>query len=517
MVPQPQSPSLIIRGATIVTMNDAFDVIEGDVVVRDGRITAIGPSTDRDGGSHDQRARVVSPARFHPDAHPSVSDALSRLCRRSRPARLAEDARVAHGSGAHARSLAAAARQAASELLRSGTTTVLTMETVHDTDAVFEALEPMGLRAVVGKCMMDADSAVPSRLMEQTARFDRRERRAWPKRWHGRANGRLRAAFAPRFAVSCSRELLEAVARLSSEHQLVIHTHASENRDEIAPIKSRTGRKNIDYLADTGLTSPRLCRALRVGRRGRAGVDGRAWREGAALPRLEPEARFRGSRRSWKCARSDLGLARAPTARRATTTSTCSRRCGWPRCCRRCAPAGRADRRATRLRWRPARAPARSASNRRSAASKSASAPTSVLIDARGRILSDHRLRQPWLPTSGRRSSTARCWSTISGRSDGIPRKSRPPPGRKRRRCGAARPLPARRPRLGNLFMFGIVYYVVARHIVRRHMTTLKRDPFPFLPMTPAAFHAAGAGRRSQARLPDFSKMSKSAPPATSV
>ena len=163
--------------------------------------------------------------------------------------------------GAHTpRSLAAAAQQAASELLRSGTTTVLTMETVHDTDAVFEALEPMGLRAVVGKCMMDADSAVPARLLEQTSHsID--ESVAIARRWHGRANGRLRAAFAPRFAVSCSRELLEAVAQLAPEHELVIHTHASENRDEIALIKSRTGRKNIDYLADTGLTSPRLCLA----------------------------------------------------------------------------------------------------------------------------------------------------------------------------------------------------------------------------------------------------------------
>jgi 5-methylthioadenosine/S-adenosylhomocysteine deaminase len=157
-------------------------------------------------------------------------------------------------------SLAAAARQAAAELLQSGTTTVLTMETVHDTDAVFEALEPMGLRAVVGKCMMDADAAVPSRLMERTsASID--ESVALANRWHGRANGRLRAAFAPRFAVSCSRELLEAVAVLARDHQLVVHTHASENRDEIALIKSRTGFKNIDYLADTGLTTHRLCLA----------------------------------------------------------------------------------------------------------------------------------------------------------------------------------------------------------------------------------------------------------------
>ena len=36
-------------------------------------------------------------------------------------------------------SLAAATRLAAAELLLGGTTTVLTMETVHDTDAVFAA------------------------------------------------------------------------------------------------------------------------------------------------------------------------------------------------------------------------------------------------------------------------------------------------------------------------------------------------------------------------------------------
>jgi 5-methylthioadenosine/S-adenosylhomocysteine deaminase len=96
--------------------------------------------------------------------------------------------------------------------------------------------------------------------MEDTARsID--ESIAIAKRWHGRANGRLRAAFAPRFAVSCSRELLEAVAVLAAEHDLVIHTHASENRDEIALIKARTGQKNIDYLAATGLTSKRLCLA----------------------------------------------------------------------------------------------------------------------------------------------------------------------------------------------------------------------------------------------------------------
>jgi 5-methylthioadenosine/S-adenosylhomocysteine deaminase len=270
MVPQPQSSSLIIRGATILTMNDAFDVIEGDVVVRGGRIESIGHAADPTTGSAEGHAgggvRVIEANGSY--LLPGFIQTHIHLCQTLFRG-YADDlalldwlkTRVWPMEAAHTpASLAAAAQQAASELLRSGTTTVLTMETVHDTDAVFEALEPMGLRAVVGKCMMDADSAVPSRLMENTARsID--ESLAIAKRWHGRADGRLRAAFAPRFAISCSRELLEAVAHLAIEHQLVIHTHASENRDEIALIKSRTGRKNIDYLADTGLTSPLLCLA----------------------------------------------------------------------------------------------------------------------------------------------------------------------------------------------------------------------------------------------------------------
>jgi 5-methylthioadenosine/S-adenosylhomocysteine deaminase len=266
MVPQPQSTALIIRGATIITMNDAFDIIEGDVVIRDGRIVSVGPPAAGGGTAIEGGARIIDGRGSY--LLPGFIQTHIHLCQTLFRG-YADDlalldwlkTRVWPMEAAHTpRSLAAAARQAASELLRSGTTTVLTMETVHDTDAVFEALEPMGLRAVVGKCMMDADSAVPARLLEDTARsID--DSVAIAKRWHGRANGRLRAAFAPRFAVSCSRELLEAVAWMAVEHQLVIHTHASENRDEIKLIASRTGRKNIDYLADTGLVSPRLCLA----------------------------------------------------------------------------------------------------------------------------------------------------------------------------------------------------------------------------------------------------------------
>jgi 5-methylthioadenosine/S-adenosylhomocysteine deaminase len=161
-----------------------------------------------------------------------------------------------------ASSLKASVELAAAELLLSGTTSVLTMETVHETDVVFETLVGTGLRATVGKCMMDAaDESVPPRMREQTrASID--ESLALKKRWDGAANGRLRAAFAPRFAVSCSRELLEAVAALSDREHALVHTHASENKDEVEVVRRLSGGfSNLEYLAHTGLATSRLCAA----------------------------------------------------------------------------------------------------------------------------------------------------------------------------------------------------------------------------------------------------------------
>src|SRR5262249_17650713 len=140
-------------------------------------------------------------------------------------------------------------------------TTVLTMETVHDTEAVLEALAATGIRATVGKCLMDASSPdAPARLCEHRVRgID--ESLALHRHWHGAANGRLRIAFAPRFAVSSTRELLEAVAAEAIRANLLVHTHASENVEEVAVVRRQSGMNNMEYLAATGLATPRLCAA----------------------------------------------------------------------------------------------------------------------------------------------------------------------------------------------------------------------------------------------------------------
>jgi 5-methylthioadenosine/S-adenosylhomocysteine deaminase len=253
--------SLLIRSGTIVTMNDAFEVVEGDVSIVNGRIAAIASHIT---APHDQtidaRGGYVLPGFIQTHVH------LCQTLLRG----YADDltlldwlrTRIWPMEAAHTpASLRAAARLATTELLSSGTTSVLTMETVHDTDAVFEAVAESGMRATIGKCMMDCDAQVPKRLREQTqASLD--ESLAIRARWHGAANGRLRAAFAPRFAVSCSRELLEAVASLSTEHRALVHTHASESREEIAIVRQMTGGLgNLEYFASLHLATPHLCAA----------------------------------------------------------------------------------------------------------------------------------------------------------------------------------------------------------------------------------------------------------------
>jgi 5-methylthioadenosine/S-adenosylhomocysteine deaminase len=253
--------SLLIRGGVVITMNDRLDVVEGDVSIRDGRIAAVAPVVP---GPHEQvidaRGGYVLPGLIQTHIH--LCQTLFRGYADDLPLLDWLRRRVWPMEAAHSPlSLRAAARLAATELLTSGTTSVLTMETVHDTDAVFEAVAESGLRATIGKCMMDFNAETPRRLQEETqASID--ESIAIRKRWNGAANDRLRAAFAPRFAVSCSRQLLEAVASLSASEGALVHTHASESRDELAIVRAISGGlTNVEYLARVHLASPRLCAA----------------------------------------------------------------------------------------------------------------------------------------------------------------------------------------------------------------------------------------------------------------
>lgn len=243
--------SIIIKNGTILTVDENNSVVTGDLLIKDGRIENIGNLNDTQATIIDARGCVVLPGFVQTHLHlcqtlfRGAADDLSLIDWLKK--------RVWPMEAAHtAASVAASARLAIAELIKGGTTCALTMETVNHTEEVFKVVEETGFRATVGKCMMDKGNEVPVALQEKTeasiaASLD------LLNNWNGKANGRIRYCFAPRFAISCTPELLSAVARLAQERGVMIHTHASENRTECAIVEQETGMRNIAYLKSLGL------------------------------------------------------------------------------------------------------------------------------------------------------------------------------------------------------------------------------------------------------------------------
>ncbi|MFN7928887.1 MAG: 5'-deoxyadenosine deaminase [Blastocatellia bacterium] len=247
--------SLLFKNATVLMLDAGNHIFTGDVLVEGDRIAAFNPTTTA-AEIIDATGRVLLPGFVQTHVHlcqtlfRGAADDLTLIDWLKQ--------RIWPMEAAHTpASLRLSAQLGIAELIRGGTTCALTMETVNYTQEVFRVVEESGFRATVGKCLMDAGDEVPAALHEET-NAALAEAVTLIERWHGKGNGRIRACFAPRFALSCTRELLEQVAQLSRERQVLVHTHASENREEIALVENQTGLRNIAYLHSVGLAAPHV-------------------------------------------------------------------------------------------------------------------------------------------------------------------------------------------------------------------------------------------------------------------
>ena len=250
-----RSCDLLVRGGTVVPMARDGEWFAGDVLVTGGRIVEV-----TQGSAGEVEAREVldaADALVLPgfvQAHVHVVQSLLRhqaddlelldwLAYRTWPYEAALD-----GDGVEA-----AAVLGIAELLAGGTTTALDFGTTHDHDRVFRQAERLGIRLISGKTHMNVGDGVPAGLLEDED-ASLAEAEALGLRWHGAAAGRLCYAVAPRFALSCTRSLLERCAELARRHGWQLETHAAENRAEVAALEAATGRSTIAYLDDVGLT-----------------------------------------------------------------------------------------------------------------------------------------------------------------------------------------------------------------------------------------------------------------------
>ncbi|NHC04739.1 guanine deaminase [Acinetobacter sp. 187] len=140
------------------------------------------------------------------------------------------------------------------ELLKNGTTTALVFCTVHaaSVNALFEAAEQHQMRLIAGKVMMDRHA--PDALCD-TADSAYEDSKALIEKWHGK--GRNLYAITPRFAPTSTPEQLERAGQLKAEYpDVYVHTHLSENKNEIAWVKSLFPEQKsyLDVYHHYGLT-----------------------------------------------------------------------------------------------------------------------------------------------------------------------------------------------------------------------------------------------------------------------
>lgn len=240
----PSQPPFTLRARLLTPLAAGGTRHEADALVEvdaGGRIGAIAPAADATvevlATATDLRPLVIMPGLVDLHAHlpqlPNAGvgaglDLLTWLERYIFPLERAFDA-------AAAERLAPAAWRA---FAAAGTTTALVYGAVYEAslDATFRAAEAHGIRAIIGKVMMDRityDPTIdPTTILDQSLAESAR----LIERWDGAADGRLRYAVTPRFAVSCTADMLRESASLAAATGTYWQTHLSEDRGEIAEV-----------------------------------------------------------------------------------------------------------------------------------------------------------------------------------------------------------------------------------------------------------------------------------------
>lgn len=149
-------------------------------------------------------------------------------------------------------SVYAAARFALQEIISSGCTAVLTMETTRHTDSALKACDEMGIRGRLGTALMDLHPSDRNHSILRNGKEALKESVELHDYWMSRTKGLVGCCIAPRFVLSCSRELLAESKQVAGNHQMIWHSHVSENRDECALVEEVTGLSNLAYFNQNG-------------------------------------------------------------------------------------------------------------------------------------------------------------------------------------------------------------------------------------------------------------------------
>lgn len=256
----------LLKPASIVTMDSRRSILtNGGIVINDNTIEAVLEEAsvrsikDFDGDIFDASSLVAIPGFIQTHIHLCQTlfrgladdlELLDWLRLRIMPLEAAHDAH----------SMRASALLGIAEVLRSGTTTIMDMGSMNHEEEVIRAVTETGIRAFVGKAMMDVNDLYAP--LKETTRDALNSTRHYAEVAHGSANGRIRYAVAPRYILSCTDELLKEAYELTKSFPgMLFHTHAAENRHEMEAVRKRCGMDNVEYFERLNILHHNTCLA----------------------------------------------------------------------------------------------------------------------------------------------------------------------------------------------------------------------------------------------------------------
>ncbi len=255
---QGQAVDLILRGATIVTMDSARRVIEdGAIAVSKGRIIAIGRSakieaqyTARE--KIDASGKVIMPGLIN--GHTHIPMTLFRG--------LADDLDLnewltkyifpAEAKNVTEEFVRVGTRLGLAEMIRGGTTTYCDM--YYFEDAIADETAKAGVRGVLGETVIDfpvADNKTHEEAMAYTEKY--------VKKWQ--RHPLITPAIAPHAPYTVSEAHLKAIRAFSDRTKAPIVIHVAETRKEVEDIQRDHGARPVNYLARIGFLNERVIAA----------------------------------------------------------------------------------------------------------------------------------------------------------------------------------------------------------------------------------------------------------------
>ena len=225
---------MLIKDATIVTQNQSREIVQGDILVSDGKIVEVGTGISGD-EIIDARGKIAMPGLVNTHTHLAMT--LLRGYGSGLPLEkwLREKIWPAEAEQSP-EDVELASKLAFCEMIRSGTTAFAEM-CIHDTKPVFEAAKEAGLRGIIAKGVLDlGDSDKTDELMDSVK----------PTFKYG--DEMVKPSVAAHSPNTCSEELLLKTKELARQNNLKYQIHVGETRKEVFDVQKKTGRYPFEYL-----------------------------------------------------------------------------------------------------------------------------------------------------------------------------------------------------------------------------------------------------------------------------